>query len=108
MSEEDQLRALTLEFHGRMIEIYETGKRECGYNATRFFQLVCESGGVEAAQQLLRKEGISEGLKILWEHGRLDISMENAVLEDRWRQLFTAGELETARSRLEDLGFRNV
>ena len=42
-----------LRFHRAMVAIYETAKRDLGYNATRFLQMISEQGGVAAARQLL-------------------------------------------------------
>ena len=36
-------------FHRAMISIYETAKRELGYNATRFVQMISEQGGLVTA-----------------------------------------------------------
>ena len=96
---------LELAFHQRMRQVYERAQSECGYTATRFLQMVADQGGVQAAKQLLATEGYSEGLTRLWEEGRLDISMEAAVLEAPWRDLFTEEELATASKRLKELGF---
>lgn len=40
-------------FHRAMIAIYETAKRELGYNATRFLQMVSAQGGLVTPRQLL-------------------------------------------------------
>lgn len=40
-------------FNGAMVSIYETAKRELGYNATRFVQMISEQGGLATAKQLL-------------------------------------------------------
>ena len=101
----DELGDVELAFHQRMRQVYDQARSECNYTASRFLQLVTDLGGVQAAKQLLGTEGYSEGLTRLWEEGRLDISMEKAVLEDQWRKLFTKEELATASKRLEQLGF---
>ena len=41
------------QFHEEMLSIYRKAKFECGYNATRFFQMVNEKGGLQAAKSLL-------------------------------------------------------
>ena len=48
---------MTLEkqFEQEMLDIYITAKKECGYNATRFLQMLSTKGGVSAAKQLIRK-----------------------------------------------------
>ena len=93
------------EFHEEMLNIYERAKRECGYNATRFLQSVREIGGLAAARQWLAQAKPQEGLFRLWEIGRLDISMEALVLRKQFRELFTEGELSSARKRLRDLNY---
>ena len=40
-------------FNRAMVSIYETSKRELGYNATRFVQMIIEQGGLTTAKQLL-------------------------------------------------------
>lgn len=92
-------------FHHEMIRIYERAKRECGYNATRFLQVVTELGGLQAAKSLLRANTLSDGLTELWRLGRLDLSMEALILRSPWNSLFTEEELATAANRLRDLGY---
>jgi len=98
----DQLEA---EFHEAMLNVYRRAKSECGYNATRFLQMVSEQGGLQAAKTLLYKEGYSDGFVELWQYGRLDISMEALILREPWSSLFTAEELAIAHRRLQELGF---
>ena len=98
----DQLEA---EFHEAMLNVYRRAKSECGYNATRFLQMVSEQGGLQAAKTLLHKEGYSDGFVELWQCGRPDISMEALILQEPWSSLFTAEEFAVARRRLRDLGF---
>ena len=81
------------QFHQEMLSIYRKAKFECGYNATRFFQVVNEQGGPQAAKSLLHSKGYSEGLTALWERGRLDITMEALVLKKPWTELFNKEEL---------------
>ena len=96
---------LETKFHLRMLLVHELAKAELNYHATRFQSLVLSVGGVNAAKQLLSTRYYSEGLTRLWEEGRLDISMESAVLESNWQELFTPDELETAKLRLTELGY---
>jgi hypothetical protein len=92
-------------FDQRMHQVYELAKSECGYNATRFLQMLIQHGGVATAKLLLASGKYSEGLTRLWEERRLDISMEATVLQEPWQQLFTEEELEMARNRLNQLGY---
>ena len=102
----DVNRDLKRQFHNVMLSIYERAKSECNYNATRFLQMVNEQGGLKAAKTLLNSPGLSEGLIALWERKRLDISMEATILKEPWNTLFTKEELEIAKKRLEELGYK--
>jgi hypothetical protein len=98
-------RSAELAFDKAMHEIYENAFAECGYRAMRFLNLVNQIGGLAAAKQLLRSDTHPEGLTALWEHGRLDLSMEALVLQKEWAELFTSDELKLAKRRLARLGY---
>lgn len=78
----------TLEKQGEneMLDIYITAKKECGYNAVRFLQLVSQKGGLAAAKQLINKPGGIDGFTTLWEHQRLDLSVEAHVLKPEYAE----------------------
>ena len=97
---------LERQFHQKMIEIYQRAVSECGYRPTRFLQMVNERGGLATASDLLRASRPAEGLTILWEHQRLDLSVEALVCEEPWRSLFTEDEIAEAEKRLRDLGYK--
>lgn len=92
-------------FHQAMIELYETAKKECGYNATRFIQLVGSKGGLAVAKQLICKEGGTDGFTTLWECGRLDLSVEAHVLQPKLKELFTEDERKMCKERLKQFGY---
>jgi hypothetical protein len=93
-------------FHHAMVAIYETAKREFGYNATRFLKMLSEQGGLAAARQLLWKDQPSDGFTMLWSHGRLDLTVEAHVLLPEFASLFTDEDRQRARYRLELYGWR--
>ena len=82
-----------------------TAKKECGYNASRFLQILGTKGGVAAAKQLINKPGGTDGFTTLWEHGRLDLSVEAHVLKLEYAELFTDEERRICRERLEQFGY---
>jgi len=98
---------LIKKFDDKLYELYETAKRECNYNATRFLQMFQKNGAYQTAKTLLnsQSEVVSDGLIRLWECKRLEISLEATVLQYPWNQLFTKQELETAKKRLIKLEF---
>ena len=67
--------------------------------------MVDEHGGVAAAKRLLSGTVAQSGLTTLWEHGRLDISMEALVVRERWIPLFSDAERQAARDRLSAYGY---
>ena len=98
--------ALVKVFDAAMVEIYHQAKREAGYNATYFLRMVSDLGGYAAAQRLSHTATVSDGFTTLWEKGRLDISVEALVLQERFAELFTGEEREIARERLAQYGYR--
>ncbi|HKX14780.1 MAG TPA: toll/interleukin-1 receptor domain-containing protein [Propionibacteriaceae bacterium] len=92
-------------FHLAMVSIYRQAKRDLGYNASRFLQML-DQGGLTAARQLLHAPGVSEGFTKLWEHQRLDLTVEAHVLKPEFQHLFTPQELDIARSRLREYGYK--
>lgn len=52
---------LELRFHRAMIRIYEDAKRDAGYTATRFLQMISERGGLATARQLVVSSTPSDG-----------------------------------------------
>lgn len=103
---------LAKQFHEKALDVYERGKKLCGYNAVRFLQKVRRDGGVNAAKSWLSPQNINKlptaGFMKLVAVGRLDISLEALVLRLPWNQLFTAEELAVARARLAQYGSNEV
>lgn len=93
------------QFHRAMVDIYETAKRELGYNAIRFLQMLSEQGGLATARQLLWSDQPSDGFTALWSHHRLDLTVEAHVLKQEYASLFTEDDRQQARRRLELYGW---
>ncbi|HUF53097.1 MAG TPA: hypothetical protein VMR52_04900 [Dehalococcoidia bacterium] len=96
---------LEKKFDSAMQHIYVEAKSKLNYNATRFLQLVSELGGVEAAHRLLSGPAPQYGLQVLWEKGRLDLSVEAHVLKPEFAILFSDAERHEAESRLKAYGW---
>ena len=88
-----------------MASIYDTAKRELGYNASRFIQMVCERGVVSAARQLARSQSPSDGFTFLWEHHRLDLTVEAHMLDEEYVSLFSDEDRRRALDRLNQYGW---
>lgn len=90
-----------------MVEIYQTAKNDLGYNATRFLQMISDHGGLGAARQLLHAPAVSDGFTTLWEHHRLELSVEAHVLRDEFRSLFNGRGARHRQSPPEGVRLRN-
>ncbi len=88
-----------------MVDIYRRAKDEIQYVATRFIQMVTEAGGLEAAHRLIHSNEPSDGFTTLWEHRRLDLSVEALVLRSEFESLFGDDERTIARNRLREYGY---
>jgi hypothetical protein len=66
-----------------------------------------DRGGLATAKYLINSPKPSDGYTHLYERGRLDLTVEGMVVETRkWHTLFTSEELEKARQRLVQYGYR--
>ena len=65
----------------------------------------CCASMAASSHRLLSGETHHYGLTKLWECGRLDLSVECLVLDERFHELFEDRELKTARQRLREYGF---
>lgn len=101
-TEDPDADVLEREFHTEMVEIHRRSAVEAGYNATVFLRMIAEQGGVETARQLVTAPTVSQGFAALWERGRLDLTVEHLVAQERFAPLFTAEEVDRARRRLAD------
>ena len=96
---------LELDFHEAMVELYRRAKREIHYTARYFIDMVSNEGGRETARYLLDTKEPSDGYVVLWEHGRLDLSVEAEVLRPCWHNLFNDEQRAIAIRRLREYGF---
>ena len=91
-------------FADAMMDVYLRARNECGYNATRYLQILHEHRGLKTARILLHAANVSEGYTALWERKRLDLTVEAVILAPEWRYLFSDEEREIARRRLAEYG----
>ena len=104
----DDSTAAERRFHSAMVEIYRRAKADTGYVASRFLQMVSEQGGLAAARQLLSTSTVSDGFTTLYEHHRLDLTVEAHVLKPEFRVLFSDAEVAIARERLKSYGVEDL
>ncbi len=98
-------KSLERQFEELLISLYRKALNECGYNATRFLQMLREHGGLQTAKMLLHSPGFQYGFEKMWELKRLDLTVEAHILKPLWSSMFTDDEKEIARKRLIDCGY---
>lgn len=91
-------------FHQNMLQVYEKAK-DHDYFATYFKGMLDQHGGVETAKRLPGKSEPQTGLFRLWELKKLDSSVEAAVIQERFQELFTDQEVSEARKRFQELNY---
>jgi hypothetical protein len=95
-------------FDKAMQDVYVRAKKEAGYNATYYLNMLHQHGGLNTARRLLTDGSVSDGFTALWERKRLDLTVENTVLQPEFQVLFNDDELDNARRRLAAYGFAPV
>ena len=91
------MKTLEKKFEDEVWEKMVRAKRECGYNAARFHQMLGRWGGVETARRLIANAqatgNTSDGFTTLYLCGRLDLTVEDSVCKEEFAPLFTPQEI---------------
>ncbi|MCZ7487174.1 phospholipase D family protein [Rhizobium rhizogenes] len=90
--------SLEKEFHLAMVNVYDEAKN-IGHTATAFKQMLVQHGGLETARRLVTGP-VSETFKKFFLKGRVDLTVEALVLQERWKPLFSEDVLRAAQLRL--------
>jgi hypothetical protein len=93
-------------FERAMKDVYIRARAEANYTATYFVGMLSDYGGLGTAKRLLATHEVSTGFTALYERDRLDLTVEALLVQPRFASLFTPDEIETARQRLDQLGYR--
>lgn len=97
------LEQLSGEFSDRLREAIDLC-RKLGYSPSRFEQMLNNSpSAVSLARKLVVSSELQDGLKRIAKLGRLELSMESIMLEEKFKPLFSAQVLEAAKWRLDSV-----
>jgi len=100
------MEKLKAEFQEAMFNIYRVAKDEAKYPANVFLKMLTDRGGLDTAKYLINAPKESDGYTALYERGRLDLTVEAVVVENKkWHVLFVPEEIEKARKRLIRYGY---
>ena len=75
--------------------------RTLGYVPSVWIRMIEEHGAAETARRLIKSGDMQAGLLRLLSLSRVDLTVEHAVLDERWHDLFPDEERDLARWRLE-------
>ncbi|HYD76369.1 HNH endonuclease [Ramlibacter sp.] len=94
--------ALEQELTDALVQGYYDAGKKAGYWGRRFLQAVKRNGGLPTVKRMLlpRNEQQRKGLDALLEAGHPELTVEAIILQDRFKPLFSATELQTAAERL--------
>jgi 5-methylcytosine-specific restriction protein A len=81
-------------------------ERAIRYRPNFFLGMLETNGGYLTVIKLLSANGVSDGFKKLWEHSRLDLSVEALIVESEWRSAFDSVLIARAEKRLNEVGYR--
>lgn len=95
--------ATEADFHQEMRSLYRRTGTATGVWHHYFRRSVDQNGGLAEAKKLLAKKQTSAGFAQLVEAGRADLSVEAAVLDDRYVHLFAPEEVKKAEQRLAEV-----
>jgi len=87
-------------FYAHLQELIARCKEEIDYTPVYFIRMIEELGAIKAVSKLVLDSKVSEGFTKLALVGRLDLSVEAVVLEDRWSSLFEEDVIQAAKSKL--------
>jgi hypothetical protein len=69
--------------------------------------MVTDRGGIDTARYLINQPHPSDGYTHLYERGRIDLTVEAMIVENRkWHPLFSDEEIAKARKRLIEYGYK--
>jgi len=75
---------------------------------TGFVGMLNADGGYATATKLMIRKEPSDGFLKLWEHNRLDLTVEALVLETEWITFFKEDVLKLAERKLKQAGYKYV
>ena len=90
------------QFDVAMRQLAQDCEAATGVRPNGLYKLIRDFGGVGAAHRLLTKEGVSANFGRLAAIGRLDLAVENLVLDPRCVDLFDERCRNIARNRVNN------
>lgn len=97
--------SLSVQFQEALLATCQQAQDEVGCPMTRLIQTITKRGGVETAQEMLRRGHLSDGFDALAKAGRLELSLEAVVIQEKYGYLFTDDEVNACYAALLEGGY---
>lgn len=82
------MNTLEQEFLQHITNKANEAKLHCGCNPEHFLNMLQKRGAVRCVEEQVRRGGVSEHFDMLAAKARLDLSLEAAVVEKKYAELF--------------------
>jgi len=95
-------------YHSRCVRLIPDVQDVVRYRPNRFSEMIGSTGveAVGATKTLIHNQKPSETFQNLAVEGRLDLTVEAIIVEEReWRDIFTEDDRNAARERLTKYGY---
>lgn len=96
---------LSQQFQETLLTACQQAQTQVGCPMTRLMQTITTRGGLETAQDLIRRGRLSDGFDKLEKAGRLEFSLEAVVVQPQFGQLFTDDEVNACYAVLLEGGY---
>ena len=96
----------SFELYGDMLKIYREVDLQCGYKLDIMLQRINNKGALYAAKSLIRDEETDNGLEFLIKANKEELSLENLILSDKYKDVYDDEDKQICNDRLRK--YRNI
>ncbi|MEG1481241.1 hypothetical protein [Clostridium sp.] len=92
----------SMELYRDMLNIYREADLECNCKLNNLLNRLNNKGALLTAKELIREDIKEDGLDVLMKCGREDLSLENLILSNRYKNLFNDEDRDICKDRLRN------
>ncbi|MGL4572497.1 MAG: hypothetical protein ACRCVJ_15710 [Clostridium sp.] len=92
----------SMELYRDMLNIYREADLECNCKLNSLLNRLNNKGALLTAKELIREDIKEDGLDVLMKCGREDLSLENLILSNRYKNLFNDEDRNICKDRLRN------
>ncbi len=96
----------SFELYGDMLKVYREVDLQCGYKLDNMLQKINVKGALYAAKSLIRDEKEDNGLEILINSNKEELSLERLILDEKYKNIFDDEDRQICNERLRK--YRNI